>query len=384
MAPALTYRTAGESHGACLVAIVEGLPAGVELASEPVDALLRLRQTGYGRGPRMQIESDRVEFLAGLRRGKTIGSPVALRIANRDATIDERPPITRPRPGHADLDGAMKFATADIQDILERASARETAARVAAGALAEQLLALFGIHALGYVVSVGTVSGLPADASLAHLRGLRDKSALLAVSPEKEARMKAAIDRARKAGDTIGGLVEVRVVDVPPGLGSHAQWCDRLDGRLAQALMSIPAVKGVEIGLGFEAARRPGSEVHDEIAYRKARSTQDRRAGFRRRSNRAGGIEGGISNGEPIVVRAAVKPIPSLAKPLRSVNLTTKRSVTAAKERADVCVVAPAAVVAESVVAFEVARAFLEKFGGDSLGEVTRNLKGYLKQLRSL
>ncbi len=384
MAPALTYRTAGESHGPCLVAIVEGFPAGVKLTPEPVDALLHLRQIGYGRGPRMQLESDQVEFLAGLRRGRTIGSPIALRVANRDATIDERPPITRPRPGHADLAGAMKFATKDIQDILERASARETAARVAVGGLAEQLLNHFDIQALGYVVSVGEVSAPAPEVPLAKLRRLRDKSPLLCVAPEREQKMKTVIDRAQKTGDTVGGVVEVQVVNVPPGLGSHAQWCDRLDGRLAQALMSIPAVKGVEGGLGFEAARRSGSEVHDEIAYRKPRSVDDRRAGFRRRTNRAGGIEGGITNGEPIVVRAAVKPIPSLAKPLRSADLTTKRSVMAAKERADVCVVAPAAVVAEAMVAFEVARAFLEKFGGDSLTEVTRKLQGYLKQLRTL
>ncbi len=384
MAPELTYRTAGESHGPCLVAIVEGFPAGVDIDPEPIDRLLHLRQIGYGRGPRMQMESDRVEFLAGLRRGKTIGSPIALRLGNRDYSIDQRPPITRPRPGHADLAGAMKFGAGDIQDVLERASARETAARVAVGGLAEQLLALFDIEVLGYVVAVGEVPAPPPVVSLARLRRLRDKSPLLAVSPEREAEMMAVIDGATEAGDTAGGVVEVQAANVPPGLGSYAQWCHRLDGRLAQVLMSIPAVKGVEVGLGFEAARRPGSEVHDEIAYRRPRSKRDRRAGFRRRTNRAGGIEGGITNGEPILVRAAVKPIPSLAKPLRSVDLATKRPVKAAKERADVCVVAPAAVVAEAAVAFELARAFLEKFGGDSLGEVRRNFHGYLEQLRNL
>ena len=384
MAPELTYRTAGESHGPCLVAIVEGFPAGVDIDPEPIDRLLHLRQIGYGRGPRMQMESDRVEFLSGLRRGKTIGSPIALRLANRDYSIDQRPPITRPRPGHADLAGAMKFATGDIQDVLERASARETAARVAVGGLAEQLLALFDIEVVGYVVAVGEVSAPPPEVSLTRLRRLRDKSPLLAVSPEREAEMMAVIDEATEAGDTAGGVVEVQAANVPPGLGSHAQWCHRLDGRLAQVLMSIPAVKGVEVGLGFEAARRPGREVHDEIAYRRPRSKRDRRAGFRRRTNRAGGIEGGITNGEPILVRAAVKPIPSLARPLRSVDLATKRPVKAAKERADVCVVAPAAVVAEAAVAFELARAFLEKFGGDSLGEVRRNFHGYLEQLRNL
>ena len=384
MATELTYRTAGESHGASLVALVEGFPAGVEVDPAPIDRLLRLRQAGYGRGARMQIESDRVEFLAGLRRGRTIGSPLALTVANRDTSIDDRPPITRPRPGHADLAGAMKLGTHDIQDVLERASARETAARVAVGGLAEQLLALFRIEVLGYVVAVGEVSAPAPQATLAKLRRLRAKSPLLALCPEREAEMMAVIDRARQAGDTVGGLVEVRALNVPPGLGSYAQWHRRLDGRLAQALMSIPAVKGVEVGLGFEAARRPGSQVHDEIAYRRPRAEGDRRAGFRRRTNRAGGIEGGITNGEPVVVRAAVKPIPSLARPLRSVDLVSKRRVQAAKERADVCVAAPAAVVAESAVAFELARAFLEKFAGDSIAEVTRNFQGYLRQLHEL
>jgi chorismate synthase len=384
MASELIYRTAGESHGPCLVAIVEGFPAGVAIDPVHIDFLLHLRQIGYGRGPRMQTEHDRVEFLAGLRRGKTIGSPIALRIANKDYSIDERPPITRPRPGHADLAGAMKFGTSDTQDVLERASARDTAARVAVGGLAEGLLALFDIEVLGYVVAVGEVSAAPAEGALGKLRLLRDKSPLLSVSPEQELAMEAVIDGAREAGDTVGGVVEVQAANVPPGLGSHAQWCHRLGGRLAQALMSIPAVKGVEVGLGFESARRPGSQVHDEIRYRKPRGKNDRRAGFRRLTNRAGGIEGGITNGEPVVVRAAVKPIPSLAKPLRSVDLVSKRSVKAAKERADVCVVAPAAVVAEAVVAFELARAFLAKFGGDSLPEVTRNFEGYLKQLRTM
>jgi chorismate synthase len=329
----------------------------------------------------MALEEDRVEFLAGLRRGKSLGSPIALSIANRDSSIDDRAPITQPRPGHADLPGALKFATDDVQDVLERASARETAARVAAGGLVEQLLALFDIEVLGYVVAVGTVSAPAPEASLARLRRLRDKSPLFSLLPEQEAAMKAVIDQARQAGDTVGGIIEVQALNLPPGLGSYAQWCDRLDGRLAQALMSIPAVKGVEVGLGFEGSRRAGSEVHDEIFYRRPRSGRDRRGGFYRRTNHAGGLEGGVTNGEPVILRAAVKPIPSLAKPLRSVDLVTKRPVQAAKERADVCVVAPAAIVAEAVVAFELARAFLEKFGGDSLREVTRNFQGYVQEL---
>jgi chorismate synthase len=382
MSRVLTYRSAGESHGPSLIAIVEGFPAGVTLERAPIDRLLHLRQLGYGRGPRMALEEDRVEFLAGLRRGKTLGSPIALSIPNRDSSIDDRAPITQPRPGHADLPGALKFATDDVQDVLERASARETAARVAAGGLAGQLLALFGVDVLGYVVAVGDVSAPAPEASFARLRRLRDRSPLFTLLPEREAAMKAVIDQARQAGDTVGGVVEVQAVNLPPGLGSYAQWCDRLDGRLAQALMSIPAVKGVEVGLGFEASRRPGSEVHDEIFYRRPRSGRDRRGGFCRRTNHAGGLEGGVTNGEPVILRAAVKPIPSLAKPLRSVDLLTKRPVLAAKERADVCVVAPAAIVAEAVVAFELAGVFLEKFGGDSLREVTRNFQGYLRELQ--
>jgi len=382
MSRVLTYRSAGESHGPSLVAIVEGFPAGVTLERAPIDRLLHLRQLGYGRGLRMALEEDRVEFLAGLRRGKSLGSPIALSIANRDSSIDDRAPITQPRPGHADLAGALKFATDDVQDVLERASARETAARVAAGGLAEQLLALFDIEVLGYVVAVGEVSAPAPEAPVARLRRLRDRSPLFTLLPEREAAMKAVIDQARQAGDTVGGVVEVQAVNLPPGLGSYAQWCDRLDGRLAQALMSIPAVKGVEVGLGFEASRRPGSEVHDEIFYRRPRSAGDRRGGFCRHTNHAGGLEGGVTNGEPVTLRAAVKPIPSLAKPLRSVDLVTKRPVLAVKERADVCVVAPAAIVAEAVVAFELAGAFLEKFGGDSLREVTRNFQGYLRELQ--
>ena len=414
MSRVLTYRSAGESHGPSLVAIVEGFPAGVALERAPIDRLLQLRQLGYGRGPRMALEEDRVEFLAGLRRGKSLGSPIALSIPNRDSSIDRRAPITQPRPGHADLAGALKFATDDVQDVLERASARETAVRVAAGGLAEQLLALFDVEVLGYVVAMGELSCWTADCrggsgahpvgappadrpeglslhtrpkggagpSLARLRRLRDKSPLFTLVPEQEAAMKAAIDQARQAGDTVGGVVEVQAVNLPPGLGSYAQWCDRLDGRLAQALMSIPAVKGVEVGLGFAVARQPGSRVHDEIFYRRGRSGNDRRGGFYRRTNHAGGLEGGVTNGEPVILRAAVKPIPSLAKPLRSVDLVTKRPVLAAKERADICVVAPAAIVAEAAVAFELAGAFLEKFGGDSLSEVRRNFEGYVRGLQ--
>lgn len=382
MSRVLTYRSAGESHGPSLIAIVEGFPAGVTLERAPIDRLLHLRQLGYGRGPRMALEEDRVEFLAGLRRGKSLGSPIALSIANRDSSIDARAPITQPRPGHADLPGALKFATDDVQDVLERASARETAARVAAGGLAGQLLALFGVDVLGYVVAAGEVSAPAPEASVARLRRVRDRSPLFTLLPEREAAMKAVIDQARQAGDTVGGVVEVQAVNLPPGLGSYAQWCDRLDGRLAQALMSIPAVKGVEVGLGFAYAKRRGSDAHDEIFYRRPRSGHDRSGGFYRRTNHAGGLEGGVTNGEPVVLRAAVKPIPSLAKPLRSVDLVTKRPVLAVKERADVCVVAPAAIVAEAVVAFELAGAFLEKFGGDSLREVTRNFQGYLRELQ--
>jgi chorismate synthase len=371
----LQYLTAGESHGTALVALVEGFPAGVELSAEPIDAELRRRQGGHGRGGRQQIEHDRVEILSGLWRGKTIGSPIALLVRNRDATIDQLDELTSPRPGHGDLSGSIKHL-GSMRGVLERASARETAVRVAAGAVARQLLDCFDITVFGYVVEVGPVAVRPASnlPAIAKQRELRDKSPLYTLNPDQDAEILAAIDRAKSEGDTLGGVVEVRVEGVPFGLGSHTQWDRRLDGRLAQAVMSIQAMKGFEIGLGFESARRPGSEVHDPIHYDAALADTPT-LGFARPSNRAGGIEAGMSNGQPIVIRAAMKPISTLAQPLESVSLATMQPQEASYQRSDVCAVAAASCVVENVVAFEIARALVDKFGGDSLNEMQARWK---------
>jgi len=376
----LEFVTAGESHGPCLICVVSGLPAGVAVDTAAIDAELARRQQGYGRGGRMAIERDHVEVLSGARGGRSIGSPVAMRVANRDHRIDSLPAVTRPRPGHADLAGGIKYLTRDMRDVLERASARETAARVAAGALVRPLVEAFGITVFGHVVAVG---GVRSSAEFAADREARDGSVLLCLDADATARMKRRIDEAREAGDSLGGVVEVRVLGAPIGLGACDQWHRRLDARLAGAVMSIQAIKGVEIGLGFEAAERPGSEVHDAIRFDAARRDEPA-LGFVRPTNRAGGIEGGISNGQPIVVRAAMKPIPTLAKPLTSVEMTDKHAVAAAAERADVCAVPAASVVAENVVAFEVARVLLEKFGGDSLAEVRANYEQFLRAARDL
>ncbi|MFO0756015.1 MAG: chorismate synthase [Byssovorax sp.] len=378
----LAWSTAGESHGPELCALVEGIPAGMPLLAGEIDADLARRQRGYGRGGRMKIESDRCRLVAGVRGGETLGSPIALIIENRDhaswtgrmgaepfATPPE--PLTRPRPGHADLAGGLKYDRHDLRDILERASARETAARVAVGAVCRKLLLLAGIEIFAHVVSIGPVTASPGERSLAEIRERARASDLACADPEAEAAMRAAILEAAHAGDTLGGVFEVIATGLPPGLGSHVQWDRKLDGRLAQALMSIHAIKGVEIGLGFEAARRRGSEVHDPIGY-----DGDARA-FTRPSNRAGGLEGGITNGMPLVCRAAMKPIATLKQALPSVDVRTKEAFSAAFERSDVCAVAAASVVGEAMVAITVAGALLEKVGGDSLGEVLRNLDGY-------
>ena len=369
----LHYFTAGESHGPALVTLIDGFPAGVEIHVERIDAELRRRQGGHGRGGRQQIESDRAEILGGLWRGQTIGSPIALLIRNRDAKIDLMDDLACPRPGHGDLSGSMKYL-GSIRGVLERASARETAARVAAGAVARQLLDYFGIAALGYVTEIGStvVQGTPA--SLDEHRRLRDKSVHYTLNPDQDAEIIAQIDRAKDRGDTLGGIVEVRVEGVPFGLGSHAQWDRKLDGRLAGAVMSIQAVKGVEIGLGFQSARLPGSEVHDPIQY-DAKQAGAPTLGFVRPTNRAGGIEAGMTNAQPIVLRTAVKPIATLAQPLESVDLGTRRPAKASYERSDVCAVAAASVVVENVVAFEIARALVDKFGGDSLAEMEARWK---------
>jgi chorismate synthase len=364
----LRYWTAGESHGKTLLALIDGFPAGVSINTEQINVELRRRQGGYGRGGRQRIERDAVEVLTGVWRGTTIGSPITLEVPNRDAKLDRLDDIHRPRPGHGDLSGAMKFL-GSIRGVLERASARETAVRVAAGALAKQLLAELGITAFGYVVEIGGERIEPISAPLDQLLAVRDASAIFSLDPDRDEAIRRLIDATGKDGDTLGGVIEVRVDGVPFGLGTHAQWDQKLDGRLAQAVMAVQAIKGVEIGLGFEGARRRGSQVHDPIGYDPSqRNTPS--LGFVRPTNNAGGLEAGMTNGQPIVVRAAMKPISTLARPLESVNLQTKEPEEAAYERSDICAVPAASVIVENVVAFEVARAVVDKFGGDSLTEM--------------
>lgn len=391
----MRYFTAGESHGPQLTAIIEGLPAGLEIAPEQLDLQLARRQHGYGRGDRMKIERDRVEILSGVRWGKTLGSPVTLVVRNRDwenwlekmSPLAEHDgmaePVTRPRPGHADLDGAMKYGHRDVRNILERSSARETAVRVAVGAVARQFLATFGIRMGGYVTEVGGVAAQAPLVPYPQRWELAAASEMFCCDPQAETEMKRLIDHTKAAGDTLGGVVEVQVLGLPPGLGSHAQWDRKLDARLAMALMSIQAIKGVEIGMGFEVARQPGSRVHDEIMYDPDVLGQGAATPYVRPSNNAGGLEGGMTNGEPLIVRAAMKPIPTLYTPLRSVDLLTHEPYEASVERSDTCAVPAALVVAEAVVAIELAGAMLQKFGGDSIEEIRRNRDGYLAAIRN-
>ncbi|HEY8075743.1 MAG TPA: chorismate synthase [Labilithrix sp.] len=382
----LRWTTAGESHGPKLVAIVEGIPAGLALLAEDVDADLSRRQRGYGRGGRMKIETDRVEFAGGVRNGGTLGSPIAMTITNKDhqswldrmgaAPLPAEPePLTRPRPGHADLAGGLKYDRKDLRDILERASARETASRTAVGAVCRKLLAAVGIDVFAHVVAIGPVSADRPDVDAAELRARARASDLSCASPEAEARMKDAIREAAHAGDTLGGVFEVVATGVPPGLGAHVQWDRKLDGRLAQALMCIQAIKAVEVGDGWQAAKSRGSQVHDPILY----DAKNRH--FVRPSNHAGGVEGGITNGAPLVCRAAMKPIATLKKALPSVDVRTKEAFDAAFERSDVCAVAAASVVGEAMIAITLADAVLEKFGGDSMRELLRNVEGYRAQV---
>jgi chorismate synthase len=367
--PRLELTTAGESHGRALVAVLVGVPAGLAFDVAYVDAFLARRQLGYGRGARMKIESDRVDVLSGLRHGKTIGSPVAFTIANRDDSIDRLPPVHRPRPGHADLAGMRKYGTDDARDVLERASARETAARTAGGAIASMLLAQFGVRVAGFLRSLGPIAAGAVPDDLDELVRRRDASPFLCPDDSVEKAMTAEVDAAREAGDTLGGVVEVRARGMPPGCGGYDVAERRLDGRLGAALLRVQAFKGVEVGLGFESARLRGSAVHDEIVAD---------GGVLRRSrNNAGGIEGGMTNGEDVVVRAAMKPLSTLRRPMRSVDVTTGESVEAAAERSDVCAAPAASVVAEAVVALVMADALLEKTGGDSMAEVRRNLDAY-------
>ena len=387
----LRFETAGESHGECLVATLTGLPAGIPICLEYLDRQLWRRQQGYGRGGRMKIESDRVHIVSGVRHSQTIGSPIALLIENRDwknwsgtlpieskdAEAGKEKPLHRPRPGHADLAGVIKYNFNEARYVLERASARETAARVAVGALAKTFLKQFGIEVLSHVVSVGPVR-LERPAAWEELVALAERTEVLlgCVDADTENRMKEAVDHAYRTGDTVGGIFEVVAHGVPPGLGSHIAWDTRLDGRLAQAIVSIQAVKGVEIGFAEEGARSYGSTVQDTIHY--DRPAQE----FRRGSNRAGGLEGGITNGQDVVVRGFLKPISTLRRPLESVDLLTREPALAAYERSDVAVVPAAGVIGEAMVALVLTQAFLEKFGGDSLGETRRNYDGYTAQVK--
>lgn len=382
--PNLDYRTAGESHGRALIALIEGMPAGVPIELDFINAELARRQGGYGRGGRMKIEQDEAFILSGLRRGVSIGSPIALQINNRDFRIDEAPPIHRPRPGHADLAGSLKWLTTDCRETIERASARETAARVAAGAMARCLLRQFEVDVIAYVVRIFDVkANFDREISLSELRQLRDANEAYCPDPMAAEQMIQTIHRAMVEKDTLGGVVECQVRGHPPGLGSCMRWQDKLDGRLMQAVGSIQAIKGVEIGRGFGTAARRGSQVHDPIDYDSA--IRDSPAlGFRRRSNNAGGLEGGMTNGQPIFVRAAMKPISTLLQGMDSVNLITKKPERSDYERSDVCSVPAASVVVENVVAFEVARAFLAKFGGDTLSEVRVAYESYLTMARAL
>ncbi len=400
----LRFTTAGESHGKGLVAIVEGLPAGLPVTADWIDRDLGRRMLGYGRGARMKIERDRVEILSGVRAGETLGSPVALLVRNRDwenwedvMAVEGTPGdlrrrrVTRPRPGHADLVGVLKYDRLDARDILERASARETVARVAAGALARRLLDEFGVDVGSHVVSLGGVRATPPADLPRPLNDAADRSEIRVLDPAVEAEIVARIDRAKKDGDTLGGEIEVVARGVVIGLGSHVSWDRKLDARLAGILMSIPAVKGVEIGLGFEAARRPGSAVHDPIDADGAAGPAGAgggppvpghaRGGFARRSNNAGGLEGGMTTGEPLVVRVAMKPISTLMAPLPTVDLTSGAPASAQSERSDVTAVPAMGVIAEALVAIVLADAMLEKFGGDSLAEMRRNVAAYVAAL---
>ena len=383
-----------------MTTLIEVMPAGVPVDKAFIDAELRRRQGGYGRGGRQKIETDAVEILAGVLRGKTIGAPIILQIINKDSRLDDAPAVHRPRPGHADLAGSIKWLTTDCRETLERASARETAARVAAGALARCLLREFRIEAFGYVLSIGNVTAQPdfgalekaqgdgVSAAIESMRALRDQGDLFkdwVACPDAAAaeKMRAAIKQAKMDGDTLGGLVETRVFGCPPGLGSCVHYDQKLDARLAMAVMGIQAFKGVEIGMGKESAFLPGSKVHDEIGFDPARK-ESLTLGFTRKTNNAGGLEGGMTNGQPVVVRGAKKPIATLMKPLESVDLNTKEVSKAAYERSDACAVPAASVILENVVAFEIARAMVEKFAGDSLLEMKTNYENFLSLARKL
>jgi chorismate synthase len=384
----LSYRTAGESHGKGMIALVEGMPAGVRVDSAFIDSELQRRQGGYGRGGRQKIETDHAEFLTGIRLGTTIGSPITLLVPNKDSRLDDlsaTPPLYRPRPGHADLAGSVKWLTTDCRLTLERASARETAARVAAGALSRCLLREFGIEVFGFVRAVGPAEGKfdVTPLNWKQLQKARDASEVYCPDAAADEQMRQFINDQKMAKDTAGGIVEAHVFGCPVGLGSCMTTDGRLDGRIAAAVCCIQAFKGVEFGLGFEATRRPGSNVHDEISFDESQR-QLPSLGFTRSTNNAGGLEGGMTNGQPIVVRGAMKPISTLGKPLRSIDLNTKQPSEAGWERSDISAISAASVIMENVVAFEIARAFLEKFGGDSMVELRSNYEAFLQLARKL
>jgi chorismate synthase len=418
----LRYLTSGESHGRALVCTIDGVPSGISLSADDINRDLARRQKGYGRGGRMNIESDRVQILSGVRRGKTLGSPISFLIENKDWTNWEEimspelrgkssdnsklrtsdsklKPVTRPRPGHADLSGGLKYDHKDLRNVLERSSARETAARVAIGAVTKRILSEFDIQVLSYVTEIGGggdqgagIRGQGEEKKLLELFRKAEKSPVRCPDKKLEQEMIAKIDYAMKRGDSLGGVFEVAVCGVPAGLGSYSQWDRRLNARLVYSMMGTQAIKGVEIGLGFEMARRSGFEVMDEIYYRgqgagvrgqKNNKRFELSGGFYRKTNNSGGIEGGMSNGMPIIIRAAMKPIPTLRSPLFSVDITTKKKFRAAYERSDVCAVPAAAVVGEAVTAIVIADSFIGKFGGDSMKEIRRNYNGYIKQLNN-
>ena len=386
------FTTSGESHGKALVAIVEGLPAGLDIDVAAINHELWRRQQGYGRGGRMKIETDTVDILSGVRHGRTLGSPVALTIENRDfvhwrdvmsAEVPDAEPknprvVKRPRPGHADLAGGQKFQTRDLRDILERASARETAARVACGAFAKQLLSAFGVSVRSHVIKLGSIPEKPLSKTWEEIAAIPDDSPLNCCDAEEQTAMIALIDSAKQNGDTLGGIFEVVAKGLMPGLGSHTSWNEKLDGRIAQAMMSIHAIKAVEIGTGVENAGRPGSEVHDEIFFGGGDSD---RIGFSRSTNRAGGLEGGITNGEELRVRGYMKPIATLRKALRSVDIDTKAVDEAAFERSDITAVPAAGVIGEAMLAVVLANSMREKFGGDSIDEMKRNFDSYSRSV---
>lgn len=377
----LKCMTAGESHGKCLIATVSGLPAGLKIDEEFINSKLKERQGGFGRGGRMKIETDKVEILTGIRKGFTIGSPLVMKIHNKDYKIDTLPDVFLPRPGHADLSGILKYGLEDARSVLERASARETAARVACGAICQTMLADFGIEFYSHVTETGPVK-ITKKADFPSDNEILKESELRCIDKEAEKEMISFLKEAVTEKDTAGGIVEVVIKGVPVGIGSYISWETKLDAMLAGSLMSIQAIKGVEVGLGFDCARTKGSNVHDEIFYNEDADINCTKGGYFRKTNNAGGIEGGISNGEDIIVKAAMKPIPTLMQPLKSIDINTKEETKASTERSDVCAISACSIVCETASAVEIAKAFLEKFGSDSMDETKRNYNSYIEAIQ--